>query len=93
MIAKEFLPKADYPMLTATTLLVPGYVDKIEIENIAKFIASLNPEIPYSLLAFFPAFQMIDLPITPRDWAFECLKIAKKYLKNVNLGNIHLLGL
>ena len=93
MIAKEFLPKANYPLLTATTLLVPGYVDKIEVEKIAKFIASLSPEIPYSLLVFFPAFYMVDLPITPKDWAFECFEVAKKYLKNVNLGNIHLLGL
>lgn len=93
MIAKEFLPRAKHQMLTATTLLVPGYVDKIEVEKIAKFIASLNPEIPYSLLVFFPAFFMIDLPITPKKWVFECLEIAKKYLRNVNLGNIHLLGL
>jgi len=93
IIAKEFLPKANYPMLTATTLLVPGYVDKIEVEKIAKFIASLHSKIPYSLLVFFPAFYMIDLPVTPREWAFECLEVAKKYLKNVNLGNIHLLGL
>lgn len=92
MIAKKFLPKAAHPMLTATTLLVPGYVDKIEVEKIARFIASLNPEIPYSLLVFFPAFYMTDLPITPKDWALECLETAKKYLKNVYLGNIHLLG-
>ena len=93
MIAREFLPKADYPMLTATTLLVPGYVDKIEVEKISKFIGNLNPDIPYSLLVFFPAFEMIDLPITPKEWAFECLEVAKKYLKNVYLGNKHLLGL
>jgi len=93
MLAKEFLPKANYPMLTATTLLVPGYVDKIEVEKISKFIASLNPEIPYSLLIFFPAFYMSDLPITKKDWAFECFETAKKYLKKVNLGNLHLLNL
>lgn len=91
MIAKKFLPKAKHSMLTATTLLVPGYVDRIEVEKIAKFIAKFNPEIPYSLLVFFPAFQMADLPITPREWAFECLEIAKKYLKNVHLVNRHLL--
>jgi pyruvate formate lyase activating enzyme len=93
MLAKKLLPRADYPLLTATTLLVPGYVDKIEVEEISKFIANLNPEIPYSLLVFFPAFEMIDLPITPKEWAFECLEIAKKHLKNVHLGNKHLLGL
>lgn len=93
MIAKEFLPKANYPLLTATTLLVPGYVDKFEVEKIAKFVASLDRKIPYSLLVFFPAFYMEDLPITPKDWALECLEVAKKYLENVNLGNKHLLFL
>lgn len=93
IIAKEFLPKAKHQMLTATTLLVPGYIDKNEVEKISKFIASLNPEIPYSLLVFFPAFEMSDLPITPKKLAFECFGVAKKYLKNVNLGNIHLLGI
>lgn len=93
MIAKEFLPKANYPLLTATTLLVPGYVEEIEVEKIAKFIAKLSPAIPYSLLVFFPSFYMTDLPITPKEQAFSCLKIAQRYLKNVNLGNQHLLGL
>jgi len=91
-LGKKFFTKADYPMLTATTLLVPGYVDKIEVEKISKFISSINPEIPYSLLIFFPAFCMADLPITPKAWALECFQTAKKYLKNVNLGNIHLLS-
>lgn len=93
IVAKEYLPKANYPMLTATTLLVPGYIDKIEVEKIAKFIASLDPEIPYSLLIFFPAFYMKDLPVTPLNLAKECFQVAKKYLKNVNLGNKHLLYL
>jgi hypothetical protein len=34
---------------------------------------------------------MNDLPITPSNEAFKCLEIAKRYLKNVNLGNKHLL--
>ncbi|MFN4227999.1 MAG: radical SAM protein [Candidatus Ratteibacteria bacterium] len=86
------LKKADYPLLTATTLLVPGYIDEIEIEKIAKFISTLNPEIPYSLLIFYPEFYMNDLPITPKETVFKCYETAKKYLKNVNIGNLHLLN-
>ncbi|MGC8849589.1 MAG: radical SAM protein, partial [Candidatus Bathyarchaeia archaeon] len=41
---KYYGERPDPPMLTATTLLVPGYVDKREVEGIAEFIASLNPE-------------------------------------------------
>ncbi len=92
MISEEYLPRASYPLLTATTLMVPGYVDFLEVEKIASFVAGCNPEIPYSLLVFYPTFYMGDLPITPRGWAFQCLDTARKYVRNVNLGNEHLLG-
>jgi pyruvate formate lyase activating enzyme len=80
-------------MLTATTLLVPGYVDSIEVEHIAEFIASFDPEIPYSLLVFHPSFLMADLPTTSLEQTIECYKSAKKHLKRVNVGNLHLLGI
>lgn len=79
------------PFLVASTLLVPGYVDAVEVENLAEFISSLNPEIPYSLLAFHPQFKMVDLPTTSKEHAYECLGVARTYLKSVRLGNVHLL--
>jgi len=88
MIAETFQKKN---LLTATTLLVPGYIDVKEIEKLAEFIAGINPDIPYSLLAFHPDYVMNDLPITSRKLAIECYKIAKKYLTQVNIGNKHLL--
>jgi len=92
MVARDFYEKRkDVPMLTATTLLVPWYVDHVEVENIAKFIAEINPEIPYSLLVFHPEFMMKDLPITPPEQVKRCYEAAKKYLKNVHIGNLHLL--
>jgi pyruvate formate lyase activating enzyme len=89
----EIIPqRPDPPLLLASTLLVPGYVDEQEIGNIAHFIASLNPDIPYSLLAFYPRFQMQDLPTTSRKHARRCLEAAQKAgLKRVRIGNIHLL--
>lgn len=93
MIAKKFFSKRPkLPVLCATTLLVPGYVDSCEVENIAKFIARLDPEIPYSLLVFHPDFYMTDMGITPKKQVEECYKIATKYLKRVNIGNRYLLG-
>lgn len=88
VIANEF-DKED--ILTATTLLIPGYIDAKEIEEIAKFISSLNKNIPYSLLAFHPDFKMLDMPFTTTKLAMECYEVAKKYLKRVNIGNKHLL--
>ena len=80
-------------LLTATTLLVPYYVDRWEVGEIARFIASLDPGIPYSLLAFHPDFFLKDLPRTPREQATACLKEAEKHLLRVNIGNRHLLGM
>lgn len=80
------------PFLVASTLLVPGYIDEEEVGNIATFIACLNPDIPYALLGFHPHFYMSDLPTTSRSHAEACKDIAeKKGLKNVRIGNLHLL--
>jgi pyruvate formate lyase activating enzyme len=90
----EYIPKRPSPpFLIASTLLVPGYVDTREVSKIAAFISSLNPDIPYALLAFHPQFAMDDLPPTSRRHANECLAAAKAQgLNNVRLGNIHVLS-
>ncbi|KPK96495.1 MAG: hypothetical protein AMJ95_13950 [Omnitrophica WOR_2 bacterium SM23_72] len=81
------------PLLVASTLLVPCYVDIYEIGRLAEFIAGLNPEIPYSLLAFHPHFYMHELPTTSRSHAEKAKQAAQKAgLKNVRIGNIHLLS-
>jgi pyruvate formate lyase activating enzyme len=71
---------------------VPGYVDEVEVGQIARFIAGLDPAIPYSLLVFHPDFMMRDLPITPREQVTRCYETATRQLKRVHLGNLHLLG-
>ncbi len=82
----------DMPEMSACTLMVPGYTTQEEVELIAEFVSSINENIPYSLLIFHGDYQMRDLGITPRKQALKSLDIAKKYLKNVNLGNKFLLG-
>lgn len=84
--------RPEVPLVVASTLLVPGYVDCSEVEHIAKFIASLDPNIPYSLLAFHPDFLLYDLPRTSRREALEALSRAQVAgLKRVHIGNMHLL--
>lgn len=78
-------------LLTATTLLVPGYVDRQEVGQIARFISCLNKGIPYSLLVFHPNYLMTDLPVTPRQQVDECFEEASRFLSRVNIGNLHLL--
>ena len=80
------------PPLVASTLLVPGYIDEVEVREIARFIGSLDVKIPYTLLAFSPQFLMKDLPYTSRDLADRCLTVAcEAGLKRVRIGNVHLL--
>lgn len=80
------------PLLTASTLLVPGYIDEGEIRNISEFIASLDTGIPYSLLGFYPHFFMSDLPVTSHVFALKCKEIAEAAgLTRVKIGNVHLL--
>ena len=81
-----------YPeVLSATTLLVPYYVDAEEVRGIASFLASLSEEIPYSLLVFHPDYRLRDLPVTPKEQVYECYRVARRYLKRVNIGNIFLI--
>jgi pyruvate formate lyase activating enzyme len=81
------------PFLIASTLLVPGYVDEVEVRKIAQFISDLNPDIPYSLLGFYPHFYLHDLPTTSRNHALRCKAAAESAgLRRVHIGNLHLLG-
>lgn len=91
-LAKRINERPNPLPLVASTLLVPGYVDDKEVGNIAGFIADLNPDIPYALLAFYPHFYMHDMPLTTKDMAFKCRDAALKAgLRNVRIGNVHLL--
>jgi pyruvate formate lyase activating enzyme len=94
IIGRKFAPKRDTPpLLTASTLLVPGYVDSQEIQHITEFISSIDPNIPYNLLAFYPAYILNDLPTTSKKDADGALAIAKEAgLTRVRIGNIHLLS-
>jgi pyruvate formate lyase activating enzyme len=84
--------RPEVPLLIAATLLVPGYIDTREVGSLAGFIASLDPSIPYVLLAFHPCFEMDDLPKTSRRQAERCCEEAHAAgLTNVRIGNLHLL--
>ncbi|NIS75591.1 MAG: radical SAM protein, partial [Deltaproteobacteria bacterium] len=91
-VAKRTHERPEPPLLIASTLLIPGYVDEEEVRNIARFIASLDADIPYSLLGFYPHFCMSDLPVTSKGFAFRCKEVAEaEGLKRVRIGNVHLL--
>ncbi len=86
-------PSAASPLVIASTLLVPGYVDAEEVGRIAAFIAGVDPDIPYALLGFHPHFFVPDLPRTSVRHAEEAEAAARAAgLTRVRLGNRHLLS-
>jgi pyruvate formate lyase activating enzyme len=89
--AKNFSLRKKFSLVCASTLIIPGYINEEEIEKISSFIAQFDKEIPYSLLGFWPQFYLKDLPPTSWNLMKRCYKVAKKFLKNVNMANIHLL--
>jgi pyruvate formate lyase activating enzyme len=90
--AARFAERPDPPLVVASTLLVPGYVDPEEVGRIARFIAQFDPRIPYSLLAFAPQFYFHDLGFTSRRHAEEAEAAAREAgLVRVRVGNRHLL--
>jgi pyruvate formate lyase activating enzyme len=92
-LSKWILKRPDPPFLIASTLLVPGYIDEQEVDAIAHYVSSLNPDIPYSLLAFYPSFYLRDLPTTSREHALRCQEAARNAgVRRVRIGNLHLLS-
>jgi pyruvate formate lyase activating enzyme len=91
--ARRFDERPELPLVVASTLLVPGYVEPDQVGKIANFIASINVQIPYALLAFAPNFYLHDLPCTSANHALEAEAAARAAgLVNVRIGNRHLLG-
>jgi pyruvate formate lyase activating enzyme len=62
-----------------------------EVEQLARFIAGIDPDISYSLLIFHPDYALTDLPITPKKQVEECFFAVRQHLTRVHIGNFHLL--
>lgn len=72
-----------------TTLVIPGENDSLkEFEQIAKFIAKIDKNIPWHISRFFPMYKMLDKESTPIETLKKAEEIGKKYLNHVYLGNI-----
>jgi len=73
-----------------TTLIIPGLNDEPEgLKEIARFILSVGPEIPWHVSAFHPTYRLMDRPRT----AAQTLRAARQIglsegLKYVYCGNI-----
>ncbi len=71
-----------------TTLIVPGENDRDEeMEEEAKWIASLGRGIPLHVTRFFPRYRMTDREATDVGRVYELAKTAGRYLDHVFVGN------
>lgn len=76
--------------LEVTTLVVPGHNDSDkELRQIALFLKSVDPETPWHLSAFFPAYKMMEVEPTDRESLMRAWQIGKDVgLAHVYCGNI-----
>ncbi len=76
--------------LEITTLLIPGENDSdAELTQIAEFLVSVSPDIPWHVSAFFPTYHMTDKEPTPPESILRALDLgAKAGVKFRYAGNI-----
>ena len=70
-----------------TTLVIPNENEN-DVEEIAKWLASVDPGIPLHLSRFFPRYKYSDRSPTSRETIMSLCAVAKKYLRNVFAGNV-----
>ena len=73
-----------------TTLVVPGLNDgEDELRDIARFLAGVDPDIPWHISRFHPDYNYTDARPTPVETLRKALAIGKaEGLKYVYVGNV-----
>lgn len=73
-----------------TTLLVPGENDdEKELKELANFLASVSPDIPWHISAFHPDYRMTEKIRTPLTTIEKAVKIGQEAgLHFVYMGNV-----
>ena len=76
-------------VLEVLSLFIPGWVETDQIGGIAGIISDVDPLIPFTILAFFPEYQLRDVSPPNLGQMLEAYKRAKdRGLEEVRLGNI-----
>ena len=73
--------------IEVTTLVIPGE-NEDDITELAKWLSSLDPDIPLHLSRFFPRYHYSEREPTPRETIHRLSDTAKEYLNNVFAGNM-----
>lgn len=74
--------------LEILTLFIPEWVEDGQIEKIAQLLFNINPDIPLTILSFFPAYKMKNSKSpTLSDMVRIYNKVKEIGLNSVKLGN------
>ena len=86
---KRFIARAAQDChVELTTLIVPGENDsEEEMDREARWIASLDWEIPLHVTRFFPQYRMADKVPTPVERVYRLRNTAAQWLRYVYVGN------
>ena len=75
-------------VLEVLSLYIPNLVETLQLKKIAQLIFDVDPEIPFTILAFFPEYQMKRYKSPKISEMIEAYMGAKAAgLRNVRLGN------
>jgi len=69
--------------LQAETVLIPDYIDKYEVERIARFVSGIDRNIPLRIDAYFPVGDNPWRAATATEVS-AAAELAKRHLKTVN---------
>jgi len=77
-------------VLEVLSLFIPGWVETDQIVKIAQLLFEVDPEIPFTILAFFPEHQLKENR-APTFWEMiqTYFSVKNVGLKNIKLGNCH----
>ena len=75
-------------VLEVLSLYIPNLVETLQLKKIAQLIFDVDPEIPFTILAFFPEYQMKRYKSPKISEMIEAYTGARAAgLRNVRLGN------
>lgn len=86
------LPGLIYDMgfiLEIVLLYIPGFVETDQIRLFGELIASVDKDIPVTLLAFFPEYKLLDHHSPSKEEVIRAFKaLVENGLRKVRIGNI-----
>jgi pyruvate formate lyase activating enzyme len=73
-----------------TTLLIPGLNDSDgELRDLASFLVSVSPDIPWHVSRFYPTYRLLDVPPTPVETVEKAVRIGREAgVRYVYGGNV-----